>query len=299
MSNAIYNYLIRPIGKVNQFFLYKIKHPILYFLIITIGRYRREVITKNLKASFPELSGEEIKHIRKKFHHHIIDLLIEGYLMLVLSEKTLLRKYSFTNPELINRYYDEGKSVILVGGHYNNWEYLVVTINKQFKHLGSGIGKKISNRSFGKVMDKRRSRLGTQIWNANNVREKFKEQTENGEPFCCLILADQSVHNVERSFWMKFLNQDTPVLYGLEKLARKYNLPVVYYSCKKVKRGIYESKLELITENPTEEGDGDIVFRYNKMLERDINAAPEYWLWSHKRWKHSKKRPTGMTVREE
>jgi KDO2-lipid IV(A) lauroyltransferase len=249
--------------------------------------YRKEVVYSNLKKAFPEKPPEEIKDIAKRFYQHFGQISAEGVKGFGISKKNLLKRYRVLNPEVVEDLYKAGRSVLLVSGHYGNWEFMVQSLNLQFSHQGAGVGKPITSDGFSSIMDKTRKRFGMEIWDASNVRNEISSHLETKNLFACMLLADQSTSNTDRSYWMRFLNQDTPVLFGPEKLAVTHNLPVVYYDVIKKKRGYYEIFLKLVSLDPAKEEYGTITYKHNKMLEETILAKPEYWLWSHKRWKHS------------
>ena len=291
LAKFFYTLIIFPLSLLPLSILYGISNFFLLVVYNILG-YRKEVVLGNLKRSFPEKTEQEINAIAHKFYKHFGQLAAEGIKGMTISKKELLRRYHFTNPELVEEYYKKGLSVILVSGHFNNWEFLVQSLDLQFSHQGVGVGKKITSQGSGKIMQDARTRFGMHIWDLENARENFKNNIENKKLFTCMLLADQSPGNPEKSFWMRFLNQDTPTIYGPEYFAKKYNLPVLYYEVKKVKRGYYELTLTMVTEHPTEESYGDITYKHNKLLEQSIVNNPEFWLWSHKRWKHSNRAPS-------
>jgi KDO2-lipid IV(A) lauroyltransferase len=288
LAFLLYYLMIIPVSVLPMPVLYGASRFFLLFAYNVFG-YRKHVVTRNIRLAFPDKSKDEIRQIRKEFYRHFADMLAEGAKGYSISKKHLLRRFSFTNPELPDAYYNQGKSVLLVGGHYNNWEFLVLSLDLHFKHQGTGVGQAISSKDFAKVMKRVRSRYGMEVWNSNNVREKIVEYQNDNKPFICLLLADQSPHNPEKSYWVNFLNRDTPVVFGPEYLSRKYALPVYFYTVSKVKRGVYKATLVPITEDPRGEAEGAITEKHVALLEEEIKAQPAYWLWSHKRWKHKRK----------
>ena len=255
-----------------------------FFILYYVFGYRKEVVRANLKNSFPNLDQKSRDEIMVRFYKHLADLFAEGLKGYTINEKNLRHRYAFTNPELVDELYKQGKSVLLVGAHYNNWEFLVLSLDLQFRHQGTGVGQKITSKSFGKMMGKVRGRFGMKVWNSQNVREKIEKYQAQNKLFACLLLADQNPPNPDKAFWMNFLSQKSPVIFGPEYLAKKYDLPVLYYSVTKAERGVYRATLTPITYTPREEADGDITYRHAKLLEAEIMAKPEFWLWSHKRW---------------
>ncbi len=297
MLSKIFNALIvLPCSRLPLSFLYAVA-SVFVFVVYHIFGYRKSVVFNNLQKSFPKKSMQEISAIADEFYDYFGRLMAEGIKGMTISERELLARYKVVNPELVNNFYDQGKSVILVSGHYNNWEFMVQSLNLQFKHQGVGVGKPITNKGFGGMMDNARMRFGMELWDHTNTRQNFKNAIENKRLITCMLLADQSPSNTKKSFWMKFLNQNTPTIFGPEYLAVKYNVPVVFYEVAKIKNGYFEITLTPVSLHPQKEEYGDITYRHNKMLEAVINRNPSEWLWSHKRWKHAKD-ARNHTIRE-
>ncbi len=291
-AKLFYYLLVVPLSAMPLWFLYGIGRVFLLFIYYVFS-YRKKVVAKNLLRAFPNLSRKALEDLMLRFYKHLADVFAEGVKGYTISKKNLKNRFVFTNPEVVDAQYSQNKSVLLVGAHYNNWEFLVLSLNLHFKHQGTGVGQNISNKSFGAMMQKVRSRYGMEVWTSKNVRSKIEAYQSQNRLFCCLLLADQNPSSADKAYWMEFLNQRTPVIFGPEYLAKKYDLPVFYYSVSKLKRGYYSATLKPITLTPKLEPDGDITYRHGKLLEADILAKPEFWLWSHKRWKnrhHSAKR---------
>jgi KDO2-lipid IV(A) lauroyltransferase len=253
-----------------------------YILIITFIPYRKSVIEGNLKRSLPNLSDKQIKKLRNKFYRHFTDLLAEGIKNLTISKTQLQHRFKVVNPELMHDLHDKGKNVLLVSGHYNNWEWLITSQNFQFKHQAYGIGMPMTSKFWDKKINQRRERFGMKVIHSKNYRE---ELMKSDELKAVLVLSDQSPGNSRKSYWMEFLNQQTAILFGTEMMAHELNYSVVYFATRKVKRGYYEMELKLITESPRELNWGEITEQHAHLLEEEILKKPEHWLWSHKRWK--------------
>jgi len=206
--------------------------------------------------------------------------------MLSISKKQVAKRYRCTNPELVNQFYRQGKSVILMSGHYNNWEWMVLRLDDMFLHHGIGVGKPNTNKVFEKWINKRRTRFGTEVVFADAVRDTFEQNFQQNKLCTYMMLSDQSPGNLKKSYVTTFLNQKSCMIYGAEYFAKKYDIPVIYYEVIKVKRGFYKVELELITEKPNETANGEIIEKYVQLLEKTIKKTPQYWLWSHKRWKN-------------
>ncbi len=269
-------------------------YPVLYlfsdftFIVLYhLTGYRKKVVFPNIQNSFPQKTLAEQKEIQYKFYRHFCDLIFEAIKGFSISEKQLLKRITFHNPEVLDRFFDEGKDVILVGGHYNNWEIFTTGIGLSTKHIPVGIYKPLSSAYFNEKMKKSRERFRLRLCPMKETREFIEKDLE--VPKAIIFAIDQSPSNVHSCHWMKFLNQDTPVFYGAEKYAREFNLPLVFGAIHKVKRGFYALEYEVLCEFPNLMDENAITEMNTWRLEKDIVARPEFWLWSHRRWKH--KRP--------
>lgn len=287
-NNILFYLVLIPLSLLPLWILYGIA-DVLKFVLQHIVKYRKEVVEKNLKNSFTEASTEELKIYKNKFYKHLSDIFIEGLKILTISKKNVLKRYKCNNPEILDSYYKRGQSVLLLSSHFNNWEYMVLSLGMQFPYQGIGVGKRMTNKSFEKLMHIRRTRYGTKVCYNDNVKEVFEKNEKEKIPSAYMLLSDQSPNDTYKCFWTEFLNQDTPVIFGGEYFAKKYNYPVFYYKVNKEKRGYYSFDLIPLSLNPMEEEYSQITQKYVSLLENTIKANPPYWLWSHKRWKH--KRP--------
>lgn len=254
-----------------------------YVLLITVVPYRKKVIEGNIERSFPEKSPKEHRKIKRQFYRHFTDLLAEGVKNLTISEKALKRRFKVKNPELMQQLYDEKRNVLLVSGHFNNWEWLITSQNILFPHQAYGIGMPMSSQFWHQKINARRERFGMRVLHSKNYREHLEAAPE--ELKSVLVLSDQSPGNSLKSYWMEFLNQQTAVLFGTEMMANDLDWSVVCFSTRKKKRGYYEMELELITKQPKTLNWGEITEFHTRKLESEIRKYPEQWLWSHKRWK--------------
>ncbi len=253
-----------------------------YLLLISVIPYRRKVVRRNIDLSFPQKTKKEKRKIERKFYRHLTDLLAEGAKNLSISKQQLLKRFQVENPEVVERLFQQNKSVLLVSGHYNNWEWLITGQNLLFSHQAVGIGMPLTNGFWNRKLNARRSRFGMKVIHSNIVYDFFNQ---NKEPTATLVLADQSPGDAKKCYWLNFLNQKTGVVFGPELLANKYDQAVVYFSIHKKKRGHYTMRLNEITSSPRELEYGMITERFSHLLEETIQNKPENWIWSHKRWK--------------
>ncbi len=256
-----------------------------YFLIYNVFKYRRKVVLNNVRNSFPNHSELEQKKIVKDFYHYLTNLVAESIKNLSISENDLLNRMQLKDNALMDQLYKEGKNVIILSSHLNNWELLITAQSLLFKHQAIGIGTPLSNKFWDAKINERRERFGMQVVHANNYKEIL--QNNGAKPTATLVLGDQSPGKDENCYWTDFLNQKTAFFFGAEILANQFNSVVVYASIKQLKKGHYEVDVLPITLKPHEEDYGFITSSYIELLEKDINASPANWLWSHKRWKKS------------
>ncbi len=265
---------------------------LVFILIFHVVRYRRKVVIQNLENSFPAHSKKENQIIARKFYRQFCDTLIEGIKGLTISQEDIDQRMYNRNPELIDKYFDEGKSVIITTGHYYSWEWWFLGIDIPVKHKIVMIYKELSNRYLETKLKHIRSSFGVLPLPFQGVRAFFKEK-ENGS-YGYIFGSDQAPHNASKAYWMWFLNQETPVAFGAEKFAVEKDIPVVFCRINKIKRGYYEFEYIDIESNPTTTQYGDITHKYTTVLEETIAKDPVGWLWTHKRWKREK--PEGMKV---
>lgn len=284
--NALLYYLvIIPISSLPFPLLYGLSNN-LYFLFYYVSGYRKKIVLQNIRNSFPEKSEQEHIEICKKFYRHFCDLLVESLKAITISEKELLKRVVCNDPRVINKYYDRKQSVIIAAGHYNNPELFAVSIDMLIKHKAGGIYQPLTNKYFETKMRSRRGRYGLTMIPVSKVKHFFDENTH--ELIAPAFAMDQSPSNPNKAYWMKFLNQDTGMLFGTEKFAKQYNFPVIFCRMNKEKRGHYSLDFFDVTDAPKETAHGEITEKVAHLLEKDIHAIPEYWLWTHRRWKHKK-----------
>ena len=266
----------------------------MYWLVFRGIGYRKKVVITNLKNSFPDKSDQEIQEISNNFFRYLADMFVESVKAITMSDKDWQRGFKTVNMDIPNKYFDEGKSIITVLGHYGNWEYLVTTYSRDTKHTVLGVYKPLSNPDFEKLLAQYRTRFGMVLVPLFDAYDIIQDYMDRGEKIAIMLIGDQTPA-ANRGYWMDFLNQDTPVFRGAEKLAKQYNLPVVFASLDQTGRGQYVMDFETVFENPKETEEGEITEFYTKKLEKQIIAKPHLWLWSHKRWKH--KRPADTPER--
>jgi len=260
----------------------------MYYLVYYVIKYRRNVVKTNISSSFPDKSEEEITVLTKKYFHHLCDISIESIKGFSMSAKELIRRFHIRNPEIIHSFLHNNISIIAVPGHYNNWEWGSLSPGLQINHQIVGIYKPMSNKRVDAYLKVNRVKHNTLLAPMHETAKIFKELSNRACAF--IMAADQRPTNMKDCYWFDFLHHDTPWIHGPEKYARLYNYPVFYVDVMKVRRGFYEIKLELITDNPASLPEGEITRLYAHHLEKSITHEPAYWLWSHNRWKYSREK---------
>jgi len=284
MSALFYYLIIKPISLLPFRVLYWFSDFIYLFLYKIFG-YRIDVLKTNLHNSFPEKTPEEIKEIQDKFYHHLCDIIVESIKLFSLSKEEAVKRLKVSNPEVPNAFFEQGKSIMVTGSHYANWEYAVIA-DLLVKHQVTAPYSKLSNAFFEKKMKRSRTRFGIIMFTTKKVKEFFKDPPKM--PYLTIFGSDQSPTSSTKAYWTRFLNQDTAVLFGIEKYSKKYNMPLVFGGIRKVKRGFYEFYFETLIEDTASTKHGEISEVLTRRIEKQILENPEYWLWTHKRWKREK-----------
>lgn len=285
LNYFLYYFFIIPVSLLPFRALYGVS-DFLYIILYRGFGYRTKVVRMNLQNSFPEKSQEELVKIESLFYHHLCDVIVETFKSFTISEKEILKRMVLINPEVPDKYFAEGRSVLLAGGHYNNWEWIATSLHQQIQHTAAALYKPLSNTFFEQKMRSTRGRFGLLMIptkKATAFFEAYKDQLT-----ATVFGIDQSPRHPTRCHWMHFLNQDTGVMFGLEKYARELDYPVLFSKITKVKRGYYSLQFSLLTDQPRNEPYGMIVERATQLLEQQIISLPQYWLWTHKRWKHKR-----------
>jgi len=259
----------------------------LYLVLYYVLSYRRKVVADNLRKSFPEKSAIERKVIEKKFYRHLSDLMIEILKLTHMSKKQSLKHMKITNIELLERLHDEGRDVIAVIGHYNNWEWLKSLIYHT-KLQTVSIYKPLQDKRFDNFLLGLRKRGGMILTPMSLIVREILEARKTGRRSIYSFISDQTPPKADIKYWTTFLNQDTPVYLGVEKIASKYDMAVVFFNVSKIKRGYYSYCPELLFEHTSGLPEHVITESHVRRLEEVIREKPEYWIWSHRRWKHIK-----------
>jgi KDO2-lipid IV(A) lauroyltransferase len=258
-----------------------------YLVLYYIVSYRRKVVATNLKNSFPEKTDEERKTIEKKFYRHLADLIVEILKMTHMSKKEQIKRFTYTNLEVIDKLREEKRDIIAVLGHYNNWEWPTL-LPDYLKYKTIIIFKPLQNKYFNSFFNNQRSKYGIVLTPTSLIiREVIKYKINKINTFSVFI-SDQIPAKGDIKYWTTFLNQDTAVFTGAGKIAAKYDMAIVFFNIKKIKRGYYNLDIELMYEHTAGLSEEVITETHVRRLEEVIREKPEFWIWSHRRWKHKK-----------
>jgi KDO2-lipid IV(A) lauroyltransferase len=262
-----------------------IKSDFFFFLIYYVFRYRKNVVLENLKLAFPEKSEAERIKIAKGFFKHFTDLFMESVKAFSISEKEILKRYTYKNPEFVNNFTKQGRSIALVAAHQANWEWSI-SLPLVLDGKVNGAYTKLGNTYFEKVVRTSREKFGVLGYKTSEtvkgMQKNFTEKTQG----LYILLSDQSPQVHKTFYWSTFFGIKVPMHTGAEMLAKKFDLVVINYVTRKVKRGYYETEFQLITETPKEFDNYQITDKYIDLTESNIKQQPELYLWSHKRFKH-------------
>lgn len=262
---------------------------LLFWLLYAVIGYRRKVVYSNISASFPEKSEEELRKIERGFYHFFCDYMVESVKLMTITPENLKKRMVFKGTEIVDEIVESGQSCALYLGHLCNWEWvssLPLWLSPKV-HCGQ-IYHPLENKDFDRLFLRSRQRMGAECIAMADTLRKILEYRKAGQPIIVGYISDQVPFWTSIHHWVNFLNHDTPVLTGTERIVRKVNHAVLFLDIHRVRRGYYEAEIKLITREPQKMGEYEITDTYFKMLEQSIRMAPEFWLWSHNRWKRTR-----------
>lgn len=255
------------------------------FVYHIIG-YRKKIIIENLQNSFPKKPIKEIKFIARKYYRHLSVMIVENIFLRFVSAKNFKSRIILENREVFDNLYQQNRSAIVMLGHLGNWEF-TSGLTRQLPYTGAAVYKQLSSPAFDKLYYNIRKRLGVQPVEMNMVLRKVLEFNKQPKPYLLFMVADQAPAG-KNSHWIEFLNQETDVFLGSEKIAKKFDMPVIYLEVIRHKKGIYKMIPKIITTEPQKTDNFEITEKYFSLLEESIERNPRFWLWSHRRWKHKR-----------
>ena len=277
-------YFIRLFSYLPLWALYLIG-DFLYVIAYYVVRYRRDVVMKNLRNSFPEKDEKTLKSIEKQFYKNLADISVETLKALTIRQKTIMRRVQFDS-KLVDEIYNKDESVFLMMPHFCNWEWVVVAYSATTDKELRATYQKLRNAFFNKLMLNIRSRFGVIMHEKSRVVKDLLGMKKRH--FVMGMAADQRPFLKEQKFWWKFMNQDAAFYTGTELLAKRFNIKVLYVRNKRIRRGHYKVEFVPISMNPRDTGEHEITKKFISLVEEDIRRDPASYLWSHDRWKHKK-----------
>jgi KDO2-lipid IV(A) lauroyltransferase len=268
--------------------------PLLYllsdFVFIIVYRiigYRKKTVRENMAMTLTHLSEKERLIVEKKFYHHMCDLFLEMIKTMTISKEEICKRYVFTNVEVYKEIEKKEKSIAIMCAHYASYEW-AVSLNYHSHYKSYGIYKKIKNPYFDKLVHKIRSKFKAILITTKQTIPTIIKNNNNNVLSVYGFASDQSPKENTAFHYAKFMGIEVPVHTGAEMLAKRYNMNVVFLKTKKIKRGYYEGSIELLSENPNEIPNYELTDQFLKLVEQQIYEAPEYYLWTHKRWKYKR-----------
>ena len=293
MINFIVFILVYPIVWFISILPFRILYcisDVVYFFIYHIFGYRKKIVFNNLKLAFPEKNDEEIKQISKEFYSHFVDVFIEMIKSFTVSKEEVYKRYTYPNIDFLKELYKDGKSMVLMGPHYANWEW-IMSLDSFAPYEGYAAFTKINNPYFNSKILKTRAKFGTHLLQTSKIIEAMKYNSKNNIQAAYGLLSDQSPQLKKTFYWTQFFGVKVPVHTGAEMLAKRYNMNLVYIETTKLKRGHYETYFRLISNNPKEHEDYKLTDIFLNKVEEQVRKKPEYYLWTHRRFKHKDKAP--------
>lgn len=275
------SFLPMPLLNGLSWFIFQVLYRILH--------YRKKIILKNIRNSFPEKNEKEVNLVCRNYYRYFARMITEGISLLQLSPRKIRKYVKLKNPDLVKELYRKGISVAAVSAHYGNWEWLQA-IRPEIPHLALAIYKPLNNKYFNAFFCKLRSKFGTGVVNMREAPRALLDYRMKKEKTFTLFISDQSPVWEEVQYWTPFLNQNTAVYLGMEKMARKLKMAVVYLRMGVEKKNRYTVEYVCLTEDASQQSEYELTEMYLRMLEEDIRNAPQYWLWSHRRWKLTERR---------
>jgi KDO2-lipid IV(A) lauroyltransferase len=257
---------------------------ILYVVGYLLAGYRKDVVLENLQHAFPEKSIDELKKIRKDFYRAFFDQWIETLKLLSVSEKELKRRIQ-GNWEVFHRLHREGKNTYAMLGHTFNWEWANVVCQYEVEQQFAGIYMPVDNAAFDRLLQRTRKRSGAMLISMKAKKGMLQLQAKQ---YIVGLMADQNPSNMQQVAWLNFMHREAPFFNGPEKLARRTKAAIVFAGIKKVRRGHYKVHLQCVTEDASQEPEGQILKQYVSFMEQQLHEQPANWLWTHKRWKYKK-----------
>ena len=294
-------FVLRLYASLPMPFLFFLSDVLLFPIVYHIGRYRRRTVRQNLENSFPEYSNYQIVKMERRFYHHFCDNFQETIHILAMSEKEAKQRMHFENMDLLLSYLQQEKGVLVLMGHYGNWEFQPFFFLQMPEHgvkQGFSVYRPLKNKTFDELMKTIRSHFGgNNVTKSETYRTIIRLRSQKLAGAFGLI-SDQSPSRSNIHYWTNFLNQETAILTGPERMARQTGFVVTYADVVKLGRGRYKTTFKLLTDEPAKTAEFELTEQYARLMEQTILRDPAYWLWTHKRWKHKRVSVSNSTQKD-
>ena len=274
------------VSRLNFKQLYKLSDFFYYILYYVIG-YRKKVVRNNLKLVFPKKTKKDLQLIEKKYYRNLSDVFLESFKSMNIKEEEIKKRFHFTNPEVLEQVYDSGRNLIVMGSHYCTWEWCFI-MDRVTRFKINAVYKKIANPYLNKWAKKIRSKYDCELITTNDTYRKIAKQSKEKKLHLYGFASDQSPSKKKAFYYNEFLNVTVPIHIGAEIIAKKYDMPMLFMDVIKVKRGFYEATFKEITYNPKNFENFKLTDIFIKMVEEQIRRKPEFYTWTHRRFKHKK-----------
>ena len=272
---------------IQPYWLLYLKSDLCYLLVYHVAHYRRKVVRQNLLHSFPEKDMKEIKTIEKRFYRNLCDLFVEAPKMMCMGPDGYSKRITYVNPEVLEPLFEQQKSIFYAIPHSGNWEWFGKMIPSFASHHNVAVYKKVKSPVFDELMLYMRTKgISAEPVEADSAFKHLVKYRNRWN--AVLMIADQTPHGLDSDYWTEFLHQDTCWFTGMERMAKALDYAIVFVAMQRKGRGCYEVRYELIADNPKATEEGQIMEKYVSCVERFIQANPDNWLWSHRRWKHQR-----------
>ncbi len=284
-------WLLKPLSMLPLPVLFVISDVFIFPLIYWVARYRLNVVRSNLASCFPEKTAKELKRLEMRFYRHFCDSFMEMIRVLSMPDDEGRRRMKCINTEVFTRNGPQGKGSLVVLGHYGNWEYQVflqLYMPDGWNQEPLSVYRPLKNKAFDYLYQRIRTHFGGKIVTKDGTYRKIIQLRRDNIPGVFGMVSDQSPSQKNINYWTNFLNHDTAIYSGPDRMARQTGYAVVYADVRKLSRGHYQTEYSILSDDPQSEAPDAITERYARAMEQTILRDPAFWLWTHKRWKHKR-----------
>lgn len=256
---------------------------ILHYLV----GYRKDVVRQNLLRSFPEKSQKDLRRLEHQIYVNLCDIAVEIIMLCAFTKRRLRRHLVLENGDIFRTLHEEGHSnIYMLLGHYGNWEWFTA-LQAFLPETEFNVLYHEQHGAWNYLMQRVRSKFGAKLLEKHIAPKTIIERRHEKVPRSYIFVADQcpGVNNIH--LFVKFFGQLTPTYTGMERLAKLSACPVVYIDVDKRKRGKYRVIVKLMSKDASKYGEGELALDLMTRLEETIRRAPQYWLWTHRRWRYT------------